>query len=261
MPTDTLTDQTAALRALGGQRVWSLMISLFGDLAREEGDSIEGPLLSAIMQGLEVKPEATRVALHRLRKEGWLTSTKSGRISSHAMTAEGRAQSAAASPRIYAEPNGLGDDWQLVMLSEPEPEKMVTDAGYAMIAPRVFVGPIGARLPQDALVLSGASVPAWLIKQAEPAELTESYAALLTTLDDLQASLGPNARLTPVDIAILRCLIVHNWRRLVLKHPMLPRPLIDPDGPGHQCHLIVWDLLGRFPRPALADLEKHHAAA
>lgn len=258
MPTDTFTDQTAALRALGGQRVWSLMISLFGDLAREDGDSIEGPLLSAIMQGLEVKPEATRVALHRLRKDGWLTSTKSGRISSHAMTAEGRAQSAAASLRIYAAPSDLVTDWQLVMM--PDAEKMVTDAGYAMIASRVFVGPKGISLPKDALVLSGGSVPVWLIKQAEPAELRESYVALLTTLDDLQTALGADITLTPVDIAILRCLIVHNWRRLVLKHPMLPRALIDPDWPGYKCHLRVWNLLGRFPRPALADLEKHYAA-
>ena len=46
MPTDRVISQTGALRALGGRRVWSLMISLFGDLAREQDQAIDGPILS-----------------------------------------------------------------------------------------------------------------------------------------------------------------------------------------------------------------------
>ena len=104
MPTDPFSENTAALRALGGQRVWSLMISLFGDLAQGAGDRIDGPVLSAIMARQHIKPEAVRVALHRLRKDGWVTSEKSGRIRQHSLTDKGRRESAIASPRIYARP-------------------------------------------------------------------------------------------------------------------------------------------------------------
>lgn len=243
--------------------MWSLMLSLFGDLAQDEGQVIDGPLLSAIMQGLDVKPEATRVALHRLRKDEWLRSEKSGRISKHSLTEEGRAQCAAANPRIYADPNGRGEEWQIVLLSEARPEMETPHVAqhFAMIAPRIYVGPRAAAAPQGALTLPGDAVPAWLVEQAKPAHLSASYAELLGTLKALQGDLSQDQVLQPLDIAILRCLIVHNWRRLVLKHPMLPAPLVDPASPMHQCHRAVWDLLNRFARPALSDLEKHRSAA
>jgi phenylacetic acid degradation operon negative regulatory protein len=263
MPTDVFLDQTAALRALGGQRVWSLMVSLFGDLAQAKGQSIDGPLLSAIMQRLEIKPEATRVALHRLRKDGWITSERSGRISHLSLTAEGRAQSAAASPRIYADPNARDDEgWQLVLLATApdQAEESLSDDHFVMVAPRVFVGPSSVKPPPDALALPGAEVPDWLRAQTEPSGLRPDYLALLETLQTLAQKI-PDQTLPALDTAVLRCLIVHNWRRLVLKHPMLPAPLTDPDWPGHQCHIAVWELLHRFPRPALADLEKQPAAA
>lgn len=263
MPTEQFLNQTAALRSLGGQRVWSLMLSLFGDLAQDEGQVIDGPLLSAIMQGLDVKPEATRVALHRLRKDEWLRSEKSGRISKHSLTEEGRAQCAAANPRIYADPNGMSQDWQIAILPEALAEMDTTPGAdhFAMISPRVFVGPRSAAPPQGALTVPGNTAPAWLIEQAEPSQLSSSYAELLETLIALQGELSKDQVLQPLDIAILRCLIVHNWRRLVLKHPMLPAPLVDPAAPAHQCHRAVWNLLNRFARPALSDLEKHRSAA
>ena len=262
MPTD-FAHITAALRDLGGQRVWSLMISLFGDLAQDKGQAIDGPVLSAIMAELQIKPEAARVALHRLRNDGWITSEKSGRISQHSLSAKGRAESAAASPRIYADPRGTDTDWQLVLTADaeaPGTEDMAA-CGFAPVAPRVFVGPATAKPPPETLSLRGTNIPDWLRQQAEPQDLRGGYEALLGTLTDLQQELPDADDLTPVQTAVLRCLIVHNWRRLVLKHPALPAPLVDPDWPGHRCHLAVADLLGRFPRPALSDIEDQRAAA
>jgi len=245
-----LSDLTADLRGLGGQRVWSLMISLFGDLAQNEGDAIEGPVLSEIMGHMAVKPEAARVALHRLRNDGWIASAKSGRIRQHSLTAEGRRQSALASPRIYARPPVGGEAWQVVLTAETTGGI----AGYSALMPRVYLGPAAMPAPKGALVLEGGAVPDWVRDQLTPHHLTEDYAHLLNTLKSLSTALSANAALTPMQVAVLRCLIVHNWRRLVLKHPMLPLELIDTRWPGYQCHLQVDSLLGRFARPALGDI-------
>lgn len=263
MPTDRFLSLTSDLRTLGGQRVWSLVISLFGDLAQDEGQSIDGPVLSTIMQGLDIKPEAGRVALHRLRKEGWLQSTKSGRISHHSLTPEGRAQSVEASPRIYANPHQMAPDWCVVIVEQgsAETETKLTDMGFTAISPRIFVGPTGQTPLSGAMTFQGDQVPTWLIEQAEPKKLQDSYAALLPALQKLQTALTNSNASSPMEIAILRCLVVHNWRRLVLKHPMLPAPLIDSSSPAHQCHLAVWTLLSQFPRPTLEELEKQHKAA
>ncbi len=234
------------------------MVSLFGDLAQKDGKGIEGPLLSAIMQGLDIKPEATRVALHRLRKDGWLTSEKSGRISHHSLTEEGRKQSALASPRIYADPTQLDSGWQLVIVSGSKSMDGTSgmNGGFTQLSPRVFVGPSNLSAPEEAISLNGESVPAWLILEAQPHALKENYAELLSTLQILQEDLELAPPETPIEIAVLRCLIVHNWRRLVLKHPLLPAPLIDSEWPGHQCHVLVWELLSRFERPLITDLNE-----
>jgi phenylacetic acid degradation operon negative regulatory protein len=257
MPTDSFDTHIAALRAHGGQRVWSLMISLFGDLAQEAGQSIDGPKLSMIMGALHIKPEAVRVALHRLRNDGWITSTKSGRISRHALSPKGRAESAAASPRIYASPYAKDDAWQLIVMADDDVPKL---DGFATITPRIHVGSATPKPPENALCFQGTDVPDWLLSQCEPVNLRDEYTSLHRTLVALTNALPAATVLSPIETAELRCLIVHNWRRLVLKHPALPSALIAPSWPSHQCHLLVSDLLTRFPRPSLAEIDKRKAA-
>jgi phenylacetic acid degradation operon negative regulatory protein len=252
MPPDDFVRRTTPLRSLGMQRVWSLMISLFGDMTQAEGAGIDGPVLSGIMTGLDVKPEAARVALHRLRNDGWITSRKSGRISRHALSAKGRAETIAASPRIYAPPPGAAQAWQLVLL--PESDSAELPAGFTPVTPRVIVGPADAKAPAKALVLQGAEVPGWLREELRPAALEDDYLALLGALEEVMGNLPEGQRLSPMEVATLRCLVVHNWRRLVLKHPALPGALVDRGAAAHRCHLLVHALLARFPRPALRDL-------
>jgi len=114
MLTDDFAHATSALKKLGGQRVWSLMISLFGDLARREGDVIDGPVLSAIMAAMDVRPEAARVALHRLRKDNWIASEKQGRISLHSLTPDGREPADAEGARPYTPPGDLSPHWPVL---------------------------------------------------------------------------------------------------------------------------------------------------
>ncbi|MGB3246121.1 MAG: PaaX family transcriptional regulator C-terminal domain-containing protein [Sulfitobacter sp.] len=262
MPSETAYDLTAGLRGLGGGRVWSLMISLFGDLAQGEGDTIQGPVLSAIMAALDVRPEAARVALHRLRNDGWITSTKMGRISHHGLTPFGRLQSAEASPRIYSTPDDVPKYWQLILLETPEADAQsaAIEAGFVQILPRVFVGAETSEPPQGAVALQGtAAVPDWLRNEVTPAALREEYALLEKALSSLCDALPLAHTPSPTEIAVLRCLVVHNWRRLVLKHPVVPSALSRHDAPAHKCHVMVADLLARFPRPTLDEIEQDQA--
>lgn len=263
MQSDDFIRFTAGLRDLGGQRVWSLMISLFGDLAQGKDDVIDGPVLTAIMNMLQVKPEAARVALHRLRNDGWISSQKFGRISQHGLTPKGRTESAAASPKIYALPSASDQDWQLVLLedSNADTHAHMLAKGFVSLTNRVFLGPLDAPASDGALGLKGGNVPKWLPRQIEPEGLRDHYADLLETLTDLNAALPDPAHVSPLQTAVLRCLIVHNWRRLVLKHPSLPRALISPDWPGLACHALVADMLAQFPRPALTDIMRQQTVA
>ena len=98
-------------------RVWSLIVTVFGDLAGSHGDEIGAQTLGKLTEPLGVKSEALRVALHRLRKEGWLENRRDGRSSTYFLTPMGLQQTAAATPRIYCqtEPDSL--QWKIYLSS------------------------------------------------------------------------------------------------------------------------------------------------
>lgn len=256
MTRDPFHDISTALADLGGQRVWSLMVTVFGDLAQDRGSAIDGPVLSAIMAGMNIRPEAVRVALHRLRNDGWIVSAKTGRTSRHSLTALGRAQSEDASARIYAAPDHGSLEWHLAVFEDgfnPSRSEM-RSLGFAPLMPRVYIGGKSARAPEGALLLRGAAVPDWLRQQVAPEDLARDYSALHRVLAQADANAIDPVALTPLQIAVLRCLIVHNWRRLVLKHPDLPPGLYPACWDGTRCHALVHRLLSRFPRPRLEEV-------
>lgn len=256
MPSDPYAHTIAALTSLGSLRVWSLMVTIFGDLAQEDGTSIQGPTLSAILSEMNIRPEAVRVALHRLRNDGWITSTKTGRTSNHQLTALGRSESAKASARIYADPDSTATGWRVIVLPDATNinARRLAKLGFLPLMPRTFIGDAAATPPPGALVLQGPEIPDWLPEQFEPQDLARDYAALSDALEAATSSLPAAAELTALQTAVLRCMIVHCWRRIVLKHPNLPRALFTPNWAGHSCHQMVSELLRSYPRPSLTQI-------
>lgn len=250
MPADTFKQTKTTLLALGSHRVWSLMVTLFGDLAQAEGSIIDGPTLSAVMTEMDIRPEAVRVALHRLRNDGWISSAKTGRTGQHCLTPLGRSETTQASARIYASASSSDEDWKLVLTQDAETQHHQTFHGMLPLLPRIYMTGAQAAVPPTALVLEGTNAPEWLRAQIAPLMLEAEYAALLPALRQVELMMQIDT-LTPLQTATLRCLLVHNWRRIVLRHPPLPRALLPANWSGHTCHLLIETLLTRFPRPAI----------
>jgi len=81
-------------------------------------------------------------------------------------------------------------------------------------------------------------------------ELKDLHAALSFLGQELSEA-GPA---TPLQAVCLRVLIVHRWRRLILKVPDVPDILFGDDWIGAQTRTLVHDTLARLPRPALSEL-------
>lgn len=262
---DWFSQSLASLTNTDPLRVWSVIVTLFGDLARGRDDRISGPVLTRIMAPLGIRPEAMRVALHRLRQDGWIQSQKSGRSSYYGLSPSARAETDAARPRIYASGPKPEGAWHLVVLP-PKPaatrdrlEGELSGNDGVLVAPSVYLLG-GDPLPVDAalLTLSGTDlrVPDWLRARIMPAALRDGYRDLEAALDALAATMPDPHGLSPLQVAALRVAIVHSWRRLLLSHPDLPPRFFSADWRGEAARAQVMALLARLGCPDIASLEQ-----
>ena len=245
-------------------RVWSLIVTIFGDLARAEGECISGAALARLVGLMGIKPEAMRVALFRLRKDGWIDSQREGRGSLHLLTPFGRRQSAEASPRIYDRERSFAEGWHLLVAGAGDAggrgqlDGFLLTGDYLPLGPQVVLGQ--GPLPGDPRGLFGAeldrvSVPEWVQDQVCPPELLRQYAGLSADLARVGALLGARPALPVIEQAALRLLVVHSWRRLLFRHPDLPAPFFPANWAGPECRRLFCDLMERLPPPSLSSLE------
>ncbi len=252
MPTETLAhsgfaDAIAALSPDGPPRVWSLIVTVFGDTGGEV--EIGAGTLSRILGMVGVGGSAMRVALHRLKSDGWITARRVGRSSAYRLHPDRLTETRAASARIYATAAPEARDWHVTLL-DPEAATREPARGAAIqIAPRMYLRPGSPTDMPGALVLCpGGAAPDWVRRKVGSAEHRQAYDALLRGLQTAN-ELTRKAQLPPVEAFALRVMVVHAWRRVILRHPDLPEALFPEDWPGRACRALVQDLLARLPRP------------
>ncbi|SMY10024.1 PaaX family transcriptional regulator C-terminal domain-containing protein [Flavimaricola marinus] len=236
-------------------KVWSLLITVFGELAQGEDQEISGLLLSRLTKMMRVRPEANRVALHRLRKDGWLESRKSGRNSYYALTARGRAETASASPRIYGEKASADLAWLWLIgpttLADEDSRACTFVSSDIALATRPAQGPDVASLP----VHEVAALPDWIKAQLCTEALLALGADVRDAFSEVVAMELQGAVLDATQIAVLRVLIVHGWRRIILRTPELPDELLPDRLELRLIRDLKSELLRCLPSDGLAALE------
>ena len=206
-------------------RTWSLIVTLIGDRTRQDGSAVAGQDIAAMLEPAGISPQAIRTALHRLRADGWIETERDGRTSLHRLSPSALAQTRAVAPRIYG-PGPAPGPLHLA-LTDDRPDGATTLAPGLHLVP----GPRPARRPG----LSGTDL-----------HLTHAQAAILWPLSLRQEAKALLARATaPPDAppGTHRLLILHDWRRLVLRAPDLPDALAPADWPGDALRRAVHALL------------------
>lgn len=210
---------------------WSILVTIFGDMALEEGQSLSGGDLAALTGPLGIRPEALRTALHRLRRDDWIESHRDGRQMQHSLTASGRAESRAAAPRIYG--TALPSDL-FVILTDPD---LPTPEGCTPVGPGLALASTAT-----AFALPIEMPPGWMQHVICPPSL---FADMDAVADQFSALTGP---IDPDLAAPLRVLIVDRWRRVALRMPFLPPRAFPPGWRGEEARIALQVLLSRLPR-------------
>ena len=233
----------AVAHILGGEtpRVWSFIVTIFGDLARDNDRYISSQTLNRLTAEIGVKPEATRVALYRLRKEDWLQSTKFGRESHYRLTKKGRKLSREAAPRIY----GPASDHS-VMLSIYDPASSAPD-GLRILSGMSLVetGPV------DAMNIEiDQPLPKWMVDRLIDVELQSAVLDFHRRLSDVAIASDASA----LDRMVVRLSIVHEWRRIILRLPVAPYQVLEKAIALHDLRQTVQELLSTLSDVSLDQI-------
>lgn len=238
------------LHANGRLRVWSIVITILGDSVVPRGGRVSAVTLSAITQALRIEPVALRSALSRLAKEGWIVREKQGRHSFYTLTSEGAQSFAPATRRIYAShPPQAPDTWTIAIsgpLSKSEKtaqRSAMEGLGYTSLDDRIYLNlkPDTQSLTKvvgSPAVISGdfSQIPTWLQDASGTPETAAVYREIHTVFS------GVYTGLSPVEALVARSLLIHEWRRAVLRHADLPAALFPTDWPAQLCRNFVANL-------------------
>ncbi len=276
---DSLVDR---LRDQIDLRANATIITIFGDALLPRGGNIWLGSLIGLAGSFGISERLVRTGVYRLAREGWLESRSQGRRARYYLTEAGNEKFNEAQQRIYAtEPVAWDGTWRLIHLlaSMPAPERQDIRAemvwsGFGQISPNLFAHPTRTAKDIERLLERNDALDDTLTFESETAYFTDrkhirNVAREAWNLDDLNVEYTRFINVfTPVLDSVLhtppdplnafglRILMIHDYRRVLLKDPDLPEDLMPHDWKGiaarNLCAAIYKQLVG----PAEAYLDK-----
>ena len=267
----------------------SLIISVFGDAVVPRGGRIWLGSLIRLLEPLQINERLIRTSVFRLVKEEWLQTEPHGRRTDYLFTRSGQRRFEEASRHIYAAQALPWDRrWRLILtvgdLAPKEREHMrraLFWQGFGVLSSDCFIHP-NADLSAafDALMAEGmtdvlgrlmpmlaaeagfdlAATHADMVKKAwNLGQLASAYdgfiAAYQPVLEELR--LEPQREMDEESAFLLRILLIHDYRRLLLRDPQLPDVLLPPEWSGQKARLLCRELYRRLLGPSERHLEQH----
>lgn len=286
---DPIQDRLDSFRQQNRVKAGSLIISVFGDAVLPRGGKIWLGGLINLLQPLDLNERLIRTTVFRLVKDEWLTTQTQGRRTDYKLSTSGRRRFEEASRQIYAAHAPHWDhQWRLVMLVAelpPRDRERLRRAfywqGFGQINANSFIHP-SADLANafDALAVDGMAdvlsklMPLVAINpRLEPSANDSDIVRSAWNLERLGTDyLEFVARYQPIldfvrkkkkfgideeQAFLTRTLLIHDFRRLLLRDPELPEVLLPGHWPGHAARMLCKELYQRLLEPSERHLDQH----
>ena len=265
-------------------RASSLIITIWGDAIAPHGGAVMLGGLIELLAPFGINERLVRTSVFRLAREGWLAARPIGRESLYRLTREGARRFEQAYRRIYEAPVERWDEaWEIVIaerLSAGERRALAQELGwegFGTLAPGVLARPardpatvariasalgvankiVTARALDDASLggqtLASAVPHSWDLKgvAADYRRFIARFGGVIQRFRQV----GDDAR-DPAQSFIVRTLLIHTYRRVLLRDPQLPAALLPLDWPGAAAYALCRDFYRLTHRAA----ERHLAA-
>jgi phenylacetic acid degradation operon negative regulatory protein len=249
-------------------RSGSLIVTIFGDSIMPRGGAISLGSLIALGQPFGLNERLVRTATARLAQEGWLEGRRAGKLSEYQLSKTGRQRFAEATKRIYSAPDSVWTGrWTLIVLPPMHAgerkalrEELVW-RGFGELSRGIFAHPERdarflalqrrpAGLQSTIMVfdahLTGDAAPGRLVRRGWDLEdLGSRYRRFVQRFERVHAALRGRSRLDEQASFSVRTLLIHEYRRLHLRDPLLPARLLPSHWPGTRAAMLCRDIYAR----------------
>jgi phenylacetic acid degradation operon negative regulatory protein len=250
-------------------RTGSIIITVFGDAIVPRGGSVWLGTLLEFFETLDIDASVVRTAMSRLTADGWFEREKVGRNSFYRLVKKGRLTFDVATRHIYGPPPS---DWtgrfELLLIGNGEgrdaAREALKNAGFGSPLPGVWVAPSGVPIPEEAANAIRLEVSAEddsgrrLLSESWPLQRTaDAYLKFMKTFEPLRALLDRRETLSDADAFTARVLLIHHYRRVVLRDPLLPMALLPKDWPGRAARTLCGEIYRALLAPSEQWLDAH----
>jgi phenylacetic acid degradation operon negative regulatory protein len=270
-------DLIAAFRRQRPLRGGSLIVTIFGDAIMPRGGAVALGSLIELAAPFGLNERLVRTAMSRLAQDGWLEGRRAGKLSEYQLSKNGRERFAEATRRIYSTPDTeWSGRWTLIVVpAMPAGERRAIREelvwrGFGEISPTVFAHPefdsreLHSQRRSAALLSKVLAFDAVLAQDDAPQRLVKlgwdlddlglRYRRFVKRFASVHAGLQGRAE-TPVrDCFLVRTLLIHEYRRLHLRDPLLPAQLLHADWPGARAATLCRDIYAQVFAPSEAYL-------
>ncbi len=253
-------------------RANSMLITVFGDAIAPRHQSVWLGSLIELLAPLGLSSRQVRTSVFRLTADGWFTARREGRRSYYGLSEAGVQRVQHADRRIYGfnQPQWDGQ-WTLVLVNATmrasdrlRLQRELTWEGFGRLSSHVFAHPhasdaalgeiLAAAGQQDQVaVLRAASLDGFSTRPLQDimhatfslTRVADAWNQFIRRFSPLQAQ-GPGWE--PADAFMARSLLIHEYRRVLLRDPNLPLAFLPPDWPGVQARGLCEQLYGAVLR-------------
>lgn len=227
-------------------RTGSLIVTIFGDIGLPRGGTLALSDLQEWLGAIGIEPGPVRTALSRLVSAGTLNRQRAGKAAHYALSVSARREFEAAANLIYGRrvpvPTGM---MNLAVLDDVADRKrqrvMLAAQGFAALTSSAMLSPVHAGVsPQtgDGVLILEVALSSQLAERALSlwplGTLAEGYQAFVAQATILVREAAFQSHFESL---LSRLLLVHEFRRLVLRDPFLPKPLLPADWPGNSARI------------------------
>jgi len=250
-------------------RTGSIVITVFGDAIVPRGGSVWLGTLLEFFKALDIDGGVVRTAVSRLASDGWLERNRVGRNSFYRLAATGRHTFDIATRHIYDPPP---QDWtgrfELLLIGNADDRdasrEALRSAGFGSPLPGVWVAPSGVPIPDEASRAIRLEVSAEddsgrrLLADSWPLEnIADAYLKFMKTFEPLRSWITRRAPLANGDAFTARILLIHHYRRVVLRDPLLPLALLPKDWPGRAARALCGEIYRAILPPSEQWLDRN----